>query len=385
MCYTVPMISQKEKINGRQLIKAGTDPIPRDALFFDIETTGLGWRSSHLYLIGVLFREGTDWILQQWFLDRPFAEKEMLELFSDFLDRHRTKILIHYNGDTFDLPFLRNKYVYYDLPVPQILQVQETPDTGTACTFPDFLPGSSLDLLKIFRPLRKRLPVSSLRQQELERFLQTGRKDAASGKELIAVYQDYLQTGDTTLLDALFLHNREDVLGLSALWPVFSYIRFWNGEYRVLERTMTDQKLMCTLSTDISFPVSFTLRDNAGRQVSFLENRILLTFPVVSEERKLFFPDFRNYYYLPAEDQAIHKSVGMFVDPACRRQASRETCYQRIQADFLPVPASAVPDGISCFLESCKDKTAWLRADDVLSMNQEECRLLLHRCLTAAF
>ena len=379
------MIAQEEKINGSLLIKAGMDRIPRDALFFDIETTGLGWRSSHLYMIGVLFRDGADWILQQWFLDRPFAEKEMLALFSDFLDRHRKKILIHYNGDTFDLPFLRNKYIYYDLPVPQILQTQETPDTGTSYAFPDFLPGSSLDLLKAFRPLRKRLPVSSLRQQELERFLQTGRKDTASGKELIDVYQDYLQTGDKALLDALFLHNREDVLGLPALWPVFSYIRFWNGEYRILERNMKDQELRCTLSADMPFPVSFTLRDSGGRQVCFREDRIFLSFPVVSEEKKLFFSDYRNYYYLPTEDQAIHKSVGVFVDPACRRQASRETCYQRIQADFLPVPVSAVPDGIPYFLESCKDKTAWLRTVDILSMNQEDCRFLLQNSLSSCF
>ena len=51
--------------------------------FFDIETTGLSWRTSHLYLIGALFFDpaADTFTLRQWFLDRPTEEKRCLSLF----------------------------------------------------------------------------------------------------------------------------------------------------------------------------------------------------------------------------------------------------------------------------------------------------------------
>ena len=49
-------------------------------VFFDIETTGLSWRTSHLYLIGALFFDpaADTFTLRQWFLDRPTEEKACL-------------------------------------------------------------------------------------------------------------------------------------------------------------------------------------------------------------------------------------------------------------------------------------------------------------------
>ncbi len=53
-------------------------PVPERFLsgmdvFFDIETTGLNWRRSHLYLIGaaIYHPESKIWELIQWFADEP--------------------------------------------------------------------------------------------------------------------------------------------------------------------------------------------------------------------------------------------------------------------------------------------------------------------------
>ena len=66
-------------------------------VFFDIETTGLSWRTSHLYLIGALFFDpaADTFTLRQWFLDRPTEEKEMLVSFFTFLSD--VKRLVHFN------------------------------------------------------------------------------------------------------------------------------------------------------------------------------------------------------------------------------------------------------------------------------------------------
>ena len=83
-------------------------------VFFDIETTGLSWRTSHLYLIGALFFDpaADAFTLRQWFLDRPTEEKEMLVSFFTFLSD--VKQLVHFNGTTFDLPYLTQSTVLSD-------------------------------------------------------------------------------------------------------------------------------------------------------------------------------------------------------------------------------------------------------------------------------
>ena len=56
-------------------------------------------------------------------------------------------------------------------------------------------------------------------------------------------------------------------------------------------------------------------------------------------ELKYFFVDYKNYYYLPAEDCAIHKSVGTYVDRSARKQATARTCYQKKKGCFVPQPS----------------------------------------------
>ena len=51
---------------------------------------------------------------------------------------------------------------------------------------------------------------------------------------------------------------------------------------------------------------------------------------------KYFFPNYKDYYYLPAEDTAMHKSVASYVDKEHRRQATAATCYTRHEGSFLP-------------------------------------------------
>ena len=53
-------------------------------------------------------------------------------------------------------------------------------------------------------------------------------------------------------------------------------------------------------------------------------------------ELKYFYPNYKDYYYLPYEDQAVHKSVGEFVDKHARKQATAKNCYTRRSGLFLP-------------------------------------------------
>lgn len=54
-----------------------------------------------------------------------------------------------------------------------------------------------------------------------------------------------------------------------------------------------------------------------------------LKVPIYEEELKYFYSNYTDYYYLPTEDVALHKSVAGFVDKEHRIQASAANCYTR--------------------------------------------------------
>ena len=211
---------------------------PENCLFFDIETTGLSWKTSHLYLLGAVFYENEIWIHRQWFCQKPSEEKEVLLAFSELLSTR--KLLFHYNGTTFDVPYLMHKYTFYQLPAPW---------EGTR----------QLDLYQLFSPLKKILHLEHMRQKDLEYATGLFREDLYSGGELIEVYKKYLLSGDEHLLEILCLHNKEDVEGMLKLLPLFSIRTLWTGNcHEFITCTHTPEgNLLLSVQPEHPFPVSF--------------------------------------------------------------------------------------------------------------------------------
>ena len=184
---------------------------PEKLLFFDIETTGLFARQDMVYLIGCVYLRGGCWQMKQWFADSVHAEQEILIHFFLFASRFST--LIHFNGDTFDLPFLQERTARYQIPVPGKKPV-------------------SFDIYRKVRFLKKLLNLPDCRQKTLESFLGIDRKDLYDGGQLIRFYWQYLRTGEASLYKALLLHNEEDIEGLPSLLALLSYHDFFQGPFR---------------------------------------------------------------------------------------------------------------------------------------------------------
>ena len=52
---------------------------------------------------------------------------------------------------------------------------------------------------------------------------------------------------------------------------------------------------------------------------------------------KYFYPDYQNYYYLPLEDTAIHKSIGEYVDRSARKKCHcKKAATAKKEGLFLP-------------------------------------------------
>lgn len=324
---------------------------PESCIFFDIETTGLSWQRSHLYLLGAVFWENEQWILRQWFCQRPGEEKEILLQFSQLLNTRRW--LIHFNGNTFDVPYLMHKYTFY--------RMEQSWEGIT-----------HLDLYQELLPYRKILKLPHMRQKDLEIFCGIHRKDTFTGGELISCYQEYLKSGDEELYEMLALHNREDVEGMIQLLPLLLIPELFQG--RLTEAVNVVHSDAKTVLFQIPFSKAFPVciqAENQWYDLAVSPSEFLLTIRIKSDTLRYFFPNYKNYYYLPLEDEAIHKSVGAYVDKNHREKAKASNCYKKVTGQFLP---EFEPVYTPIFYIEYKDDVGWFSADSILNAERENPR-----------
>ncbi len=297
---------------------------PERLLFFDIETTGLSAKRDMIYLIGCVYRRDGIWHMKQWFADSAGAEAELLVHF--FLFAARFSLLVHFNGSAFDLPFLEERASRHHTPVPGRMP-------------------ESLDLYRELRPLKKLLGLPDCRQKTLENLLRTGREDPYDGGQLIRFYRQYLRTGEAALCSALLLHTEEDVRGLPALLSLLSFRDFFHGSFLPgsEQQTGPEELLVTCRSVSEILPVPCRFRSGSFL-VSCRESGLTLRIPLLEDTLKYFFGKPADYYYLPEEDRAIHKSVASFVDPSHRKKATAKTCYQKHAGRFIPLPPGMETD-----------------------------------------
>ncbi len=319
-------------------------------VFFDIETTGLSPKASSLYLIGAMHYDSSQnqWILTQWFADDYRSEATILEAFLEYLTSFQ--VLYHFNGATFDIPYILQKCQKHHITIPDnlkelfenILSYQTLPEGK----------GFSVDLLKEIRPLKKPLLLAKANQTALEHWLGIQREDKYNGGELITVYAEYMQkkilhpTEADALEKVLLLHNHDDMAGMLEVCSMLSFRE---------NLSLTEPVLTNIEETPSSLKITFLLPQSVPRQVtlshvweenpllastpailSFEDTTGILSLPLVHTTLKHFFADYKNYFYLPSEDCAMHKSVAQFVDSQFRQKATAATCYTKKEGSFLP-------------------------------------------------
>lgn len=359
--YDVTLIAKKERI-----------------VFFDIETTGLYAESSGLYLIGAVHYEGGTWKLCQWFAETPGDEGQLLSAFFGLLSEkrkaaqaesgpHANVVLVHFNGDHFDIPYLQKLLSQYRLPY-------------------SFQGTVSLDLYKKIKPYKDLLKLPNCKLKTVERFFGICREDKYNGGELIYVYEEYLRLQNLDegsceynpqnlalrdhLLKTLLLHNEEDMTNLPLVCGLLAYDDLFRKQYRLRQAEVTEVDgrayLDLTFALPGGLPKELTLYEApycVGVSCTDAGAVLNLAAELYEGELKYFFPDYKNYYYLPFEDYAVHKSVGEFVEKGARRQATARTCYQKKRGRFLPEPVEIFSP---VFYEEYKGKTRYAEFTEAL-------------------
>lgn len=290
----------------------------KDIVFIDIETTGLSPATSSVYLIGAVYHQQMEWHIRQWFSDSLTSEQEILQDFFSFIKSFQA--LVSFNGESFDIPFLSKCASAYGIDVQPLALMK------------------SFDLYRHLKPLKSLLQLESLKLSGLEAYLEIPRQDTASGKDMIAVYHEYLNTHDDRLYQALLSHNEEDLKALPQIMPLLSYLDIFRSEWKLAGYSLSPASASLTIVVDCSVkvPVSITCELPLCR-LSIRANQMIVELRAFVGELKYFFDNYRDYYYLPQEDRAVHKKVGQYVDSDHRIQATASTCYTRKSGTFLPL------------------------------------------------
>ncbi|MCR4814589.1 MAG: ribonuclease H-like domain-containing protein [Lachnospiraceae bacterium] len=296
---------------------------PDKILFLDIETTGFTAKSSNLYMIGCAYHENDEWHTIQWLAENYDEEVMVLNAFIEFCLNY--SFIIHFNGNRFDLPYITQKCEMYGIPFQ----------------FDDF---KGVDLYKRIKPYKNFLKLENCKQTTIETFLGVKRDDQYTGGELINFYHDYACSHDEENERLLLLHNKEDLIGMLDLLSVMGISDLFNLPIRVMKvqanyyndyNNKKRQELVLNLRflSEIPVPISYS-----ANGCYFTGNGVngVLKVPLYEEEMKYYYSNYRDYYYLPEEDMAIHKSVAASVDPDHRRQATAATCYTRKVSSYLP-------------------------------------------------
>ncbi len=180
---------------GRSPRFAGQDR--RRLLFFDTETTGLaGGTGTYVFLVGLGYFEGEEFVVRQLFLPELGAERALLHL----LNRHlgASGCLVSFNGRAFDWPLIEARFT-----LSRMRPAQAEP--------------LHLDLLAPARRVWKDwLPSCALGHLEAHA-LRFRRRGDVPGWLIPTLYFEYLRGGPAHALRPVLEHNRLDVLSLVAL------------------------------------------------------------------------------------------------------------------------------------------------------------------------
>ena len=90
-----------------------------------------------------------------------------------------------------------------------------------------------------------------------------------------------------------------------------------------------------------------------------------IRIPIYEGELKYFYSNYKDYYYLPIEDMAIHHSVASFVDKQYRERAKASNCYNRKTGTYLPQYDTVMSP---VFKQEYKDKVSYFElTEDFMS------------------
>ena len=167
---------------------------PARVLWLDIETAGIS-ASTYVFLIGMMFLDGDDFVVEQAFARDYEEEAGVLQHVHDTLSRFET--VVTYNGASFDLPFIRTRMAVHRIAPLRPLGSVDLLHTARR-VFKDILPNRRL--VTVEQHLRRKT-----------------REGDIPGRLIPQAWHDYVQSGDGRAMQAVLYHNRMDIFTMAVI------------------------------------------------------------------------------------------------------------------------------------------------------------------------
>lgn len=171
--------------------------------FLDIETDGLNSYSNNIILIGIYIFKKNEQKLIQLFAEKKSYEREILKDTLKYLKDVDT--IFTYNGNTFDIPFIKTKLKKYGLSF-------------------DFDILNNIDLLSLVRKHKNILNLENCKLKTVEKTLGIEREDTISGEESIILYKQYVETLNPAYKKTILKHNYDDIYYLPNILSIESML-----------------------------------------------------------------------------------------------------------------------------------------------------------------
>ena len=428
--------------NEKNLFIKTTDTLfpqlPKENIMvFDIDTTSFEAANGCVFLIGTLTYEDNTLISRHYFSESISEETEIIEKFLDIAGDYN--VLLSFKGESFDIAFI-GKRIYE-------LKKQNSQDRDL-CDKLSFLYNKlqnirsrSYDVFNEIHAIKPYMDFTSTKLDTLRAKFGQKVTERVSGENISKFYVEHIaanklkslleitckpenvgfipdydpkpiedelahidpDSGDR-FLENILARNRENmeavlyIMRLSHLFVMrqgsfsMSYVECSRGAFdtaplrssgvglpHVSEGTvLSDTSKMCQKEPS---PLTHSL----SLHIQERDFSIDIPLEICELDLKIFYANFKDYYYFPAEDMAVHKSVAEFADAASKKKATSKTAYRKVSGSFVRIPtAYAKSDNNKASNRYKTDYEAeeyYLPLDEIKRLDTEKLKEIAYYCV----
>lgn len=337
-----------------------TDTPASKVIVYDIATTSFEAANGCVFLIGTAYLKEGKLMIKQFFSEDITEEPDMLKSFFKFCDNFGK--IVSYKGDSFDIPYIAGRIGIFEKDGDKILS--SVVDTEALTAGLNRVREKSVDLYDYIKILKPAIGLVSTKQDYLQKLVGQRLTQKVSGENVCHFYVRHLAENKLKMLsESVSSHNADGFISgyiRKDLDDDLAHIEMSDNTYYLqdLLSSNADSLLAVMYMTRLGllfnivsgrFDINIISDDTQKEKISIeykfdtdnLQSSVIkIDLNIFDKVLKGFYTNYRDYYYFPLEDTAIHKSVAEFTPSSSRKKATPQTAYCVSGGIFIHVPKS---------------------------------------------
>ena len=367
----------------------------KNIMVFDIDTTSFEAANGCVFLIGTLTYEDNTLISRHYFSESISEETEIIEKFLDIAGDYN--VLLSFKGESFDIAFI-GKRIYE-------LKKQNSQDRDL-CDKLSFLYNKlqnirsrSYDVFNEIHAIKPYMDFTSTKLDALRAKFGQKITERVSGENISKFYVEHIAANK--LKSLLEITGKPENVGFipdydpKPIEDELAHIDPDAGD-RFLENILArNRENMEAVLYIMRLSHLFVMRqghfniyletDPISLHIQECDFSIDIPLEICELDLKIFYANFKDYYYFPAEDMAVHKSVAEFADAGSKKKATSKTAYRKVSGSFVRIPnAYAKSDNNKASNRYKTDYEAeeyYLPLDEIKRLDTEKLKELAYYCV----